>query len=322
MYTGQNLRSFFKMTSRVFTGIILLTAVFMVTAPSCKDAPAETDPTVSELPVSNVFSASQNPAVLEATNIDEASGLAASRSNALYLWTHNDSGGDPEVYLFTTTGADSGRYELEGVSNIDWEDIAIGPGPDDALTYLLVGDIGDNAAVRNSYAIHRVPEPDLNVTDLPATATLTGVETIDFVYSDEVSRDAETLMVDPATKDIYVISKREAQVGVYRLPYPQELVDTDTAEFQGLIPFTNIVAGDIAAGGDEILLKDYFRVYYWQITGGNSVYQAMTETPQRLNYQAEPQGEAIALSADGQTYYTLSEVDSEEPATLLSYRRN
>ncbi|GAB5522583.1 MAG: hypothetical protein Roseis2KO_04550 [Roseivirga sp.] len=302
--------------------MLLLSAVFMVTAPSCKDAPAETDPTVSELPVSSVFSAAQVPTVLEATNIiDEASGLAASRSNPLYLWTHNDSGGNPEMYLFTTTGADSGRYELEGVRNVDWEDMTIGPGPDDALTYLMVGDIGDNAAVRDSYAIYRVPEPDLNVIDLPEMATLTNVETIDFVYSDEVSRDAETLMVDPTTKDIYVISKREAQVGVYRLPYPQELTDTDTAEFQGLIPFTNVVAGDISASGDEILIKDYFRVYYWQVSG-TPIYETMTGTPQRLNYAPEPQGEAIALSADGQTYYTLSELDSSEPATLLSYRRN
>ncbi len=321
MYRGRTFRSFYKMTSKVFIGMLLLSTVFMVTAPSCKDAPAETDPTVSDLPVSSVFSASQAPAVLEATDIDEASGLAASRSNPLYLWTHNDSGGNPEMYLFTTTGADSGRYELEGVRNIDWEDITIGPGPDDALTYLMVGDIGDNAAVRDSYAIHRVPEPDLNVIDLPEMTTLTDVETIDFVYSDEVSRDAEALMVDPTTKDIYVISKREAQVGVYRLPYPQELTDTDTAEFQGLIPFSNVVAGDISAAGDEILIKDYFRVYYWQISGA-SIYETMTGTPQRLNYDAEPQGEAIALSADGLTYYTLSEVDSAEPATLLSYRRN
>lgn len=321
MYTGQTFRSIFRMISRAFTGILLLSAFFMVTAPSCKDAPAETDPAVSDLPVSNVFSGSERSAFLEATNIDEASGLVTSRSNPLYLWTHNDSGGDPELYLLTTIGSDSGRYELEGVRNIDWEDIAIGPGPDDALTYLLVGDIGDNAAIRDSYSIHRVPEPDLNVIDLPELITLSGIETIDFVYSDEVSRDAETLMVDPATKDIYIISKREAQVGVYRLPYPQDLVDTDTAEFQGLIPFSNIVAGDISANGDEILIKDYFRVYYWQL-GANSIYQAMTETPQRLNYLVEPQGEAIALSADGQTYYTLSEVDSPQPATLFIYERN
>lgn len=293
----------------------------MVTAPSCKDAPVETDPTVSDLQVSNAFAGPQASGEIEADVIDEASGLATSRSNPLYLWTHNDSGGETELYLFTNIGSDSGRYVLEGANNVDWEDMAIGPGPDDALTYLLVGDIGDNGAVRDDYVIYRVPEPDLNIIDLPETNTLTGVEAINFVYSDELSRDAETLMVDPATKDIYVISKREAQVGVYRLPYPQELIDTDTAEFLGILPFTNVVAGDISANGDEILIKDYFRVYHWQVAG-NGIYQAMREVPSRLNYMVEPQGEAIAWGIDGQQYYTLSEEDSSDPVTLFSYRRN
>jgi hypothetical protein len=321
MYTGSKFGQIFKMSLRVFTVTLSLSAVFVLMAPSCKDAPVETDPSVSDLPISSAFAGPQMSGEIEADIIDEASGLATSRSNNLYLWTHNDSGGNPELYLFTSTGADSGRYELAGASNIDWEDMAIGPGPDDALTYLFVGDIGDNAALRNDYMIYRVPEPDLNIEDLPADSVLSGVEAIRFVYSDEIARDAETLMVDPATKDIYVVSKREAQVGVYRLPYPQELTDTDTAEFQGLIPFTNVVAGDISPDGQEILLKDYFRVYHWEL-GSGSVYQAMVQTPLRLNYTVEPQGEAIAWGADGQRYFTLSEEDSPNPAALFSYSRN
>jgi hypothetical protein len=48
----------------------------------------------------------------------------------------------------------------------------------------------------------------------------------------------------------------------------------------------------------------------------------MRTTPQRLNYMAEPQGEAIAWAANGHEYFTVSEEDSDEPATLLLYRRN
>jgi hypothetical protein len=41
-----------------------------------------------------------------------------------------------------------------------------------------------------------------------------------FQYPDG-SRDAETLLLDPLTKDIYVISKREFEdIRVYRAPYP------------------------------------------------------------------------------------------------------
>ena len=317
----QGYRTIIKMSLRFLSGMLVFAVLFMFMAPSCKDAPAETDPTVSQLPVSNLFDGPTSEGILEADVIDEASGLAASRSNPLYFWTHNDSGGDASFYLFTTVGADSGTYQLSGAQNIDWEDMALGAGPDDALTYLLAADIGDNMAVRTNYTLYRIPEPDLNIIDLPTDSVLMGVETINFVYSDGVSRDAETVMIDPATKDIFVVSKREAQVGVYRLPYPQDLVEMDTAVFQGLIPFSNIVSGDISADGQEILLKDYFHVYHWTVTGG-AIYQSMTVDPSRLSYVAEPQGEAIAWSTDGQSYFTLSEEDTAEPATLYSYGRN
>ena len=317
----QSHRSVFQMSKKYLSGFAVLSMVFMIMAPSCKDAPPETDPTVTELTQSNLFAGPEAAGELEAEIIDEASGLAASRSNGLYLWTHNDSGGDPALYLFTTIGSDSGTYQLDGASNIDWEDMAIGPGPDDALTYLLVADIGDNLAQRSNYTLYRRPEPDLNLIDLPTDSILMDVEVINFVYSDAISRDAETVMIDPATKDIYVVSKREAQVGVYRLPFPQDLVDMDTALFEGVLPFSNIVSGDISADGGEILLKDYFFVYHWENTG-SSIYQSMTATPNRLSYEAEPQGEAIAWSRDFQFYFTLSEEDSEAPATLYSYERN
>lgn len=310
------------MTKRFFKGLLAISLIILIMAPSCKEAAVETDPNDTSVPQSRLFSGPLAEGTLESTVIDEASGIAASRSNSLYLWTHNDSGGDADLYLFTTAGADSGRYTLEGAGNIDWEDMTVGPGPDDALNYLFVADMGDNAAVRGSYFIYRVAEPDLNVADLPTSSSLSGVDRINFVYSDGVARDAESLMVDPNTKDLYIVSKREAQVGVYRLPYPQDLTATDTAVFQGVIPFTNIVAADISPDGSEILMKDYFNVYHFPLTA-EGIQGSMLAPPSRLIYTAEPQGEAIAWSADGNTYYTLSEIGrSTDPVVLYSYRRN
>lgn len=309
------------MTKRCLMGCMALGGVLMIMAPSCKEAPAETDPTESEIPQSTLFGGPVAEGEIESDEIDEASGLASSRSNSQYLWTHNDSGGDPAFYLFTRAGADSGKYVLEGAENVDWEDMAIGPGPDDALNYLFAADIGDNAAQREAYTIYRIPEPDLNIADLPEDSTLTGVETIEYVYSDGFSRDAESLMVDPTTKDIYVISKREALVGVYLLAYPQSTTEVNTAEFQGLIPFTNVVAADISPSGGEIIIKDYGFVYHW-FRGEGSLYDNLTAPPYRLEYIAEPQGEAIAWNIDGSAYFTLSEEDSFDPAVLYSYSRS
>ena len=72
------------------------------------------------------------------------------------------------MFLLDINGADSGRYNLGGITNIDWEDLALGVGPNDDINYLYVGDIGDNRAVRSSYSIHRFPEPDLTLRDLPS----------------------------------------------------------------------------------------------------------------------------------------------------------
>ena len=300
-------------------GLMVCAGMLMIMAPSCKEAPAETDPTVAEQQ-STLFGGPVAEGEIESDAVDEASGLATSRSNPLYLWTHNDSGGDPAFYLFTQMGADSGKYVLEGATNVDWEDMAIGPGPDDALNYLYAADIGDNGAIRSNYTIYRVPEPDLNITDLPVDSTLAGVESIQYAYADGFSRDAESIMVDPTTKDIYIISKREAQVGVYRLPYPQNTVEADTAEFQGLIPFTYIVAADISPSGGEILIKDYQNVYHWFREEG-PLYLSLIATPNRLAYETEPQGESIAWSADGTAYFTLSEESTFNPAVLYSYGR-
>src|SRR5690606_1795107 len=41
--------------------------------------------------------------------LEEASGLAASRRHAGVLWMHNDSGGEPEVFAVDSTGAVLGR---------------------------------------------------------------------------------------------------------------------------------------------------------------------------------------------------------------------
>ena len=306
-----------KVSPVVLLGIFLMPLL----AISCKNSSEEPSLVDDERPVSSLFAEAIDQGTLESDEIDEASGLVVSRSDPSYLWTHNDSGGDPALYLITDVGGNSGKYTIAGASNIDWEDIAVGPGPIDTATYLFIGDIGDNRAVRDSLTIYRVVAPDLTVPNLPQQATLTGAEPITFQYPDG-ARDAETLMVDPVTRDIYILSKREANIGIYRLPFPQSTSETITAERMGTIPFTNIVAGDISADGSGILIKNYFNVYHWVRSPGESVAVALMKDPSRLNYAAEPQGEAIAWDPDGGSYYTVSEEANGVPAVLKRYARS
>ena len=264
--------------------------------------------------------------VVEHAPIREASGIVASRKNPDVLWVHNDSGQPNQVFAVSARGDHLGTYVLDGVTNHDWEDIAIGPGPQDGQSYLYIGDIGDNRARRDLKYIHRLPEPQVKAGPA-AVHHLSAVETLSFRYPDG-RRDAETLLVDPLTKDLYVISKREAGLGVYRAAYPQptgapmtlERVATLVLEAQ---PTTEdwLVGGDIAPSGAEILLKSYRAVYYWARAPGQTVHEALAVRPIPLPYQPEPQGEALGWKADATGYYTVSEERDRIPARLYFYPR-
>ncbi len=303
-----------------------ITAVFcflLLSANGCKSPGADVNPQVDDQEVSTLFSQGTSIGELQIAELDEASGLVNSRSNPIYLWSHNDSGGFPALYLFTKEGADSSRLEFSGAQNIDWEDLASGPGPDDLLNYLYVGDIGDNNARRSQLTIYRVPEPDLTVEDIPSTFVVASgdYDAIDFVYEDG-ARDAEALFVEPQSKDIYIVTKREPSVILYRLPFPQSTTELNTAERVMVLPYTFITAADISPSGDEVLIKNYLNIYHWKKSGNESLTELLATEPDRLNYEQEPQGEAIAWSVDGSAFFTISESDGSNPVVIYSYSRN
>lgn len=253
--------------------------------------------------------------------VNEASGIAASRRIPGVLWTHNDSGDSTRIFAMTTSGRNLGEFYLAGTSARDWEEIAVGPGPKEGVSYIYVGEIGDNNAVYETKRIYRVEEPSIDSGAAPASHELQGVETITFRYPDG-PRDAEALMVDPITRDIYVVSKREASVRVYRAPWPQSTVETITLEHVSTLEgITLLTAGDISGDGTEILLKNYESVFYWRRSAGTTLADAFRNAPDTLPYVPEPQGEAIAWAADGSGYFTVSEEPQSIPAHLYFYAR-
>lgn len=308
----------------------------LITVQGCKSDEVDPNPQQDDSEVSNQFGLGTSTGTLDLPDLDEASGLANSRSNPDFYWSHNDSGGDPVLYLITPAGADSGRYQLDGVDNIDWEDMAVGPGPVDQIDYLYVADIGDNRAQRASLSIYRTPEPDVSIRfrtlgagnqqrqiqlDLPADTTLGNIETIEFIYEDG-PRDAETLMVDPNTKDLFIVTKREPSVILYTLPFPQNTTELDTAERVRVLSHTFTTAGDISPDGNEVLIKNYQNIYYWKKSANESIEELLAQPPLRLNYTPEPQGEAIAWKNDQSGFFTISEINNAENVQILEYRRN
>ena len=213
----------------------------------------------------------------------------------------------------TTAGTNLGAYSITGAGATDWEDIAIGPGPTGGAQYLYLGDIGDNGNSRPSVSVYRVPEPTVSATQSEVSTSISGADRLQFVYPD-VPRDAESMFVDPQTRDIYIISKQLNPRQVYRAAYPQSATETTTLELVATLSGAPAFTGaDISPGGNEIILRSYATSsgsMYVRPPGG-SIAAAFTTTPINIPLRFEGQGEAIAFDATGWGYYTTSEGSNE-----------
>lgn len=248
--------------------------------------------------------------------LNEASGMVSSVGNPGMLWAINDSGNAPEIFLIDQHAKTRLICTLFQARNRDWEDIAIGAGPDEGKKYIYVADIGDNWAQYNLKFIYRFEEPILGQME---EMTITQFDTLTLKMPDG-KRDTETILIDPFNNDLFLISKWEDSVALYTASYPFPKDTVVLLRKVMKLPFTKIVAGSISRDGTEILLKDYDRVYYWQRTTEESLPDILKKKPIVLPYEREPQGEAIAWSNKENEFYTLSEGEMGSSADLLLYK--
>lgn len=259
--------------------------------------------------------APSNLGVISVSALTEISGLAASRIHPGVVYAHNDSGGLPVVYAFSTPGASLGAFTLTGAVNNDWEDMAVGPCP--AGSCLYVGEIGDNGSnAAYPYAVYRATEP----TSATGTQNLP-TEKFEIRYPNGDKHDCETLMVHPVTGDVYVVTKHAfgQKSAVYKAAAPLSSVTVnqlvkvaDLAVPAGTdLPLT---AGDIHPCGTAVLLRSYSAIYQFTLpadAGFDSIFTTpftrVPAPPLGLSASQEAQGEAISWSDDGRGYYTASE---------------
>ena len=233
-------------------------------------------------------------------DLEEVSGLAFSKKHPDKFYTHTDSGGESAVYVLDSLGREISKIILDEVDNRDWEDIAVGPGPN-GKSYVYVAEIGDNAGAHKSAKIFRFPEPDQLGKKL-----IVKPQVLKFTYPGG-AMDAESLFVDPISKDLFVVSKRDAQNTLFRLKSEDFGKQDVVAEAVGKLPFTSATAADISQDGSRILVKNYLKIYYWERKSGETIAAAMARKPKELPYVPEPQGEAIGFQPNGKAFYTISE---------------
>ena len=252
---------------------------------------------------------------IEDKSVDEASGLAVSRQNPGVLWTHNDSGGDARLFAMRTDGRELGSYSLKKVKATDWEDIALGPGPEPGKSYLYVGDIGGNHKARKKPVVYRVLEPEVALGQKAKKRRLDDVDALELDYPKGDAYDSETLMIDPSTADLYLVTKAlkgKARVFVARAPHSRkhdnELIQVATLRLPAALPGATLTTGgDIARDGSAIVIRTYSRAYWWPRRPAQTVAEALEAEPCRIPLREEPQGEAIAFSVSADGYFTISE---------------
>ena len=250
------------------------------------------------LPKPAEFKAAESLGKLSDGKMTEISGLCASRNAKDFFWVHNDSGDKNKIYGITRTGRLAVTVTLRNVPARDYEDISCAPGPN-GEPYVYVADFGDNAQKRGTYQIYRFKEPSTT------SDSTVDVETIVYSYPDG-NKNAEAFMVDPITKDIYVVSK-EGSTDVYMAKFPQSTDRTITLDKVASIDKATITAADMSSDGREILVKSYSDVLYWARKDNESVADAMSRPFTEMPYTQERQGESIAFDAQGTGYYTISE---------------
>lgn len=249
--------------------------------------------------------------------LDEISGLVASRSYSSVLWAHNDQGDSARIFALNTTGVDRGEFTVSGEIAEDWEDMAIGPGPS-AGDWLYVGDIGDNTLSRDQIAIVRFPEPNPG----SGGGVITDAERIRLSYPDG-PRNAETLLLDPNSGDLYVLTRADSgPTEVFRVA-AEALVDDavlepvatlalGSAEFSGS---SVLRGGSVSPDGRRVWLRTDDSVFLLARAADEALHEALTGTSCVVPAPPDMNGEAIAADSEG--YFAAAE---GEAATIWRER--
>ena len=253
---------------------------------------------------------------IRSNDVTESSGVAASKCQPGVYWTHNDSGDDPNIYAFSEKGENLGTFRVTNSQNDDWEDIAEFKDAS-GKCFIYIADIGDNKARRADRTIFRVAEPQIDErtrgTESKNAIATDPAAVLNFRYPDS-ERNAETMMVNPLTGDIYVLTKSiEHGSEVFKLSGNFSNPAIAIAQRVGTVVVPNVpngqlTGGDISPDGERVVLCDYSWGYELEIpTAAKNFDEIWKMKPARIDIGRLPQTEAIGYTADGSAIIATSE---------------
>jgi len=247
--------------------------------------------------------------------LPEASGLALSRRDPNVLWSLNDSGA-PTVVALSPSGELLSRVRIAGAAVNDWEDVSVAPC--DGESCLYIADSGNGGGTqRNDVIVYRVREP------LPGDRQTAPADVFDAAYPDGEDHESDAMFV--LNGQLFLITKGHPAV-LFAFPRNLTAGTIQTLERIGEIPTAGFPSGTIprryrvtdaetSPDGHWVAVRtnDALLVYR-----GADLLAHRMRTFQRadLRFLAEPRGEGVAISDDGNVYLASERV-SEGAASFI-----
>lgn len=247
-------------------------------------APPAAVPTVAGQPARQEVCTPTDP------RLDELSGLA---TDGKRWFAVGDSASRLEVMVLDPQTCVVADVVTADVDPYDVEDLALG-----ADGALWLADTGDNYRIRRNVALYRL-DTDGDVT------------TFRLVYPDG-PHDVEALLLDRAGVPYLVTKDIVGAAGVYRpagglaVPGPTPLQrvaslrlgPTDTPGGPLGLGSNLVTGAGVSPDGTVLALRTYTDAYLYAAPD-QDVVAALRRPPIRIPLPGEPQGEAVALAADG-----------------------
>lgn len=242
--------------------------------------------------------------------VNETSGLLFFDGKII---THNDSGGEPNLYEIDTLSGNLLRtIVINNATNIDWEAIT------EDENHIYIADIGNNNGDRQDLSIYKILKKDFknNIT--------VDAEKISFSYEDQTNFtrkrnnnnfDAEAIIFHENSLLIFTKNWIDFQTNVYKIPTSvgtHSAKKVSSANVGGLITDATIHNNNIMLCGYETNKIPFLIFISSERNSGNAIFNASFEKYSLVNELGQGnQVEGITSFGNGKFYLSREAVNSQ-----------